>query len=153
MLGRAPTSGAPGAAVVFMADRVRGNDGERDGDSIVILRPAPFAFVEDGWTLVAITTTNQTLSASLSRQNLPATVPVEHLRADIDIARLEIRDANDTPLYLGVGPATQTQNALRHTRGRHGGGGHGPVEPDGDAPPADHAVTAPTFRENDREIG
>jgi hypothetical protein len=154
MLGRAPTSGAPGAAVVFMADRVNG-EGERDadGDSISILRPAPFAFVEDGWTLVVITTANQTLRAPLHRHDLPARVQVEHLPGDIDISRLEIRDGNDDPLYLGVGPATQTHNALRHRRVRHDRDAAGPLEPDGDAPPAQQALAGTTARENDREIG
>lgn len=111
MLGRAPTSGAPGAAVVFIARRVN-HKGQRDacGDCISIPGPAPFAAVEDGWTLVAITTANQTLRAPLHRHKLPVDVQVEHLRADVDIGRLEIRDENDDPIYLGVGPATQTHN-------------------------------------------
>jgi hypothetical protein len=119
MLGRAPTSGAPGAAAVFMAVRVNA-DGQRDddADSILISGPAPFAVVEAGWTLVAITSTNQTLRAELERHGLPYRVQMEHLAARIDIRRLEIRDASDDPIYLGVGPATQTDNSERH-RGAH----------------------------------
>jgi hypothetical protein len=152
MLGRAPTSGAPGAAVVFTAARVD-DKGQRDpgGDSIVIPRPAPFAFVEDGWTLVAITTANQTLRAPLHRHDLPVTVQVEHLRADIDIGRLEIRDANDDPIYLGVGLATQTQNVERRRRMHHGGEGAAPVEEDDDPRQPDEGLTTST-RELDREI-
>ncbi len=117
MLGRAPTSGAPGAAVVFMAVRVN-RKGQPDprGDSIKIPGPAPFASLEDGWTLVAITTTDQTLRAALHRDDLPSTVQVEHLRAESDIGRLEIRNENDDPIYLGVGSATQTHNVERHRR-------------------------------------
>jgi hypothetical protein len=152
MLGRAPTSGSPGAAVVFMAMRVN-DKGQRDacGDSIVIPRPAPFASVEDGWTLVAITTANQTLRAPLHRHDLPTTVQVKHLRADVDIGRLEIRDASDDPLYLGVGPATQTHNVERHRRMHQGGEAAAPVERGDDAPHPHEDLTTST-PELDREI-
>jgi hypothetical protein len=119
MLGRAPTSGAPGAAAVFTALRVDDkNQPDEDGDSIRILVPAPFAIVEHGWTLAAITSTNHTLRAKLEPHAPPFRVQVPHLAADVDIRRLEIRDANDAPLYLGVGPATQTRNAERHRRAK-----------------------------------
>ncbi len=152
MLGRAPTSGAPGAAVVFMAVRV--NDaGQRDdeGDSIVIPNPAPFAGVEDGWTLVAITSANQALRAALHHHDLPVRVPVDHLRANVDISRLEIRDANDDPIYLGVGPATETHNAERHRRKRQTGEAAEPVDRDDDAPDK-HQERMTSSRELDREI-
>jgi len=151
MLGRAPSSGAPGAAVVFTAVRVN-SEGQRDpgGDSILI-GPAPFASVEDGWTLVATTTTNQTLRAPLHRDKLPSRVQVEHLRADIDIGRLEIRDANDDPIYLGIGPATQTDNVERQRRMHHSGEGAAHVEREDDAPhPQEDRTTS--SRELDREI-
>src|SRR5262249_33691203 len=120
MLGRAPTSGAPGAAVVFMAIRVDDkNQPDEDGDSIRILVPAPFAVVEHGWTLAAITNTNPTLRADLEPHAPPFRVQVPHLAANVDIRRLEIRDGNDDPIYLGVGPATQTHNAARHRHKRH----------------------------------
>ena len=118
MLGRTPGTGSAGAAAVFMADRVSGTGEHHSdgGDSIEILFPAPFRAVEDGWTLVVITTTGQTLYAPLHRDGVPVRVQVEHLGANLDVARLEIRDHDDNPLYLGVGPATQTQNALKHKR-------------------------------------
>lgn len=152
MLGRAPTSGAPGAAVVFMAVRVN-EQGQSDpcGDSIAIPRPAPFVSLEDGWTLVAITTANQTLRTPLHRGELSVRVQIEHLRADMDIARLEIRDANDDPLYLGIGPATQTHNAERERRKRHAAEGAPPAERDDDAPGLHEDLTTST-RELDREI-
>lgn len=152
MLGRAPTSGAPGAAVVFMALRVN-DQGQRDdhGDSIWIPYPAPFASVEDGWTLVAITTTNQTLRAPLHHHDLPVRVQVEHLRANLDISRLEIRDANDDPIYLGVVPATPTGNDERDRRKRHPGEAADPADPDDDAADEHLDRTTPT-RELDREI-
>jgi hypothetical protein len=130
MLGRAPTSGAPGAAVVFTAIRVDDkNQPDEDGDSIRILVPAPFAVVEHGWTLAAITNTNHTLRADLEPHAPPFRVQVPHLAADVDIRRLEIRDANDDPIYLGVGPATQTHNAARHRHKRYAAEGdeHGEV--------------------------
>jgi hypothetical protein len=120
MLGRAPTSGAPGAAAVFTALRVNEKYQPKEyGDSIRILDPAPFAVVEHGWTLVAITTTNKTLRAELKPCAPPFTVRVPHLAPDVDIRRLEIRDANDDPIYLGLGPATQTHNAARGRYARH----------------------------------
>lgn len=128
MLGRAPTSGSPGAAVVFIADRVNGaGEPHSDGDSIKILGPAPFVSVEDGWTLVVITSAGQTLYAPMHRDKVPARVQVEHLSANLDVARLEIRDHDDNPLYLGLGPATQTHNARKHKRREIAGQA---VEPD-----------------------
>jgi hypothetical protein len=116
MLGRTPGTGSAGAAAVFMADRVNGTGEHHSdgGDSIEILFPAPFRAVEDGWTLVVITTTGQTLYAPLHRDAVR--VQVEHLSANLDVARLEIRDHDNNPLYLGLGPATQTQNARKHQR-------------------------------------
>ncbi|MGZ4248404.1 MAG: hypothetical protein ACXVUE_08880 [Solirubrobacteraceae bacterium] len=117
MLGRTPGTGSSGAAVVFMADRVDGaGKHDPDSDSIKILSPAPFRAVEDGWTLVLITTTGQTLYAPMHRDKVPARVQVEHLSGNLDVARLEIRDHDDNPLYLGLGPATQTHNARKHKR-------------------------------------
>jgi hypothetical protein len=115
MLGRAPTAFAPGAASVFIAERVDGK-GKRDddGDSIKILSPAPFAGTEDNWTLVVLTTDSKTLSASLHTNELPVIVQVPHLASDIDILRLEILDQNGDPIFLGLGPAVQTRNAQRH---------------------------------------
>jgi hypothetical protein len=115
MLGRAPTAFARGAASIFIAERVDGQ-GNRDdeGDSIKILSPAPFAGTEDKWTLVAFTTGDKPLSVSLYAKKLPDIVQVPHLASDIDILRLEIRDKNGDPLYLGLGPAVQTRNAQRH---------------------------------------
>ena len=132
MLGRAPTSGAPGAAVVFQAQRVteRG-DPDPEGESILILGPAPFAAVEGGWTLVATTTQGQTLPAQLHQHDIPLRVQVPHLTAEIDIGRLEIRDQNGDPIFLGVGPVLQTDNAQAQPAGvvaqAHDGGhaGHG----------------------------
>jgi hypothetical protein len=129
MLGRAPTSGAPGAAAVFTAIRVDDkNQPDEDGDSIRILAPAPFAVAQHGWSLTAITSTNHSLRAELEPHAPPFRVQVPHLAADVDIRRLEIRDANDNPIYLGVGPATQTHNAARYRHKRHvapEGGEHG----------------------------
>jgi hypothetical protein len=135
MLGRAPTSGAPGAAAVFTAIRVDDkNQPDGDGDSIRILAPAPFAVAEHGWTLAAITNTNHTLRAELEPHAPPFRVQVPHLAADVDIRRLEIRDANDDPIYLGVGPATRTHNATRHKYPRHPAAeGAEPGEPGGPA--------------------
>jgi hypothetical protein len=147
VLGRAPTSGSPGAAVVFMADRVDGaGEHDSDGDSIKILAPAPFLFVEDGWTLVLITTTGQTLYAPLHREKVPVRVQVEHLGANLDVARLEIRSHDDTPLYLGVGPATHTQNARKHKRRQIAGQA---VEPAEDDTTADDPYRAPRVSYDD----
>jgi hypothetical protein len=146
LLGRAPTSGSPGAAVVFMADRVNGAGGhDPDGDSIKILSPAPFPAVEDGWTLMVITTTGQALCAPLHRDEVPVRVPVEHLGANLDVARLEIRDHHDNPLYLGVGPATHTHNAREHRRRQIAEGGTTAEDPDR-APRVsyDDGISAPT---------
>ena len=135
MLGRAPTSGAPGAAVVFIATRVN-YEGQPDarGNWINIEGPAPFAAVEDGWTLVVITTANQTLRAPLHHHGVPTPVQVKQLRAGVEIGRLQIRDENDDPIYLGVVPATQTHNVERHRRAQHAGEGAAPVEQGDDAP-------------------
>jgi hypothetical protein len=131
MLGRTPGTGSLGAAVVFMADRVDGaGKSAGHGDSINILRQAPFRSVEDGWKLVVITTTGQTLYAPLHRHTVPVRVPVDGLGAHLDVARLEIRDHDDTPLYLGLGPATQTQNALQHKRRQIAGQAAEPADAD-----------------------
>jgi hypothetical protein len=115
MLGRAPTAFAAGAASVFIAERVDGQGNrDDDGDSIKIFSPAPFAGTEDNWTLVALTTDNKTLSASLYAHELPVIAQVPHLASDIDILRLEILDKNGDPVFLGLGPAVQTRNAQRH---------------------------------------
>jgi hypothetical protein len=128
MLGRAPTSGGPGAAAVFLADRVD-EDGVPDcrGESITILSPAPFTFTEDGWTLMAITNHNQTLRAPIHRHELPVRVQVPHLGGDVDVARLQIHDHSGDPIYLGLGRATQTRNAERHKR-THDGNSSPPLQ-------------------------
>jgi hypothetical protein len=159
MLGRAPTSLSRGAAVVFMADRVddRGQH-DSDGDSILILSPAPFAVVKDGWKLVAITTRGEPLTESLRRHVIPVRVRVQDLAPDLDIARLEIRGPDDNPLFLGLGPATHTQNAKRH-KGRHAPGeaiesaeaGMADEDPDR-APPAPYEESNAPTREFDRGI-
>jgi hypothetical protein len=120
---------------VFTAIRVDDkNQPDGDGDSIRILAPAPFAVAEHGWTLAAITNTNHTLRAELEPHAPPFRVQVPHLAADVDIRRLEIRDANDDPIYLGVGPATRTHNATRHKYPRHPAAeGAEPGEPGGPA--------------------
>lgn len=115
MLGRAPTAFAPGAASVFIAERVNNHGSRNDeGDSIKIVSPAPFAATESDSTLVAVTTENKTLSASLPTHSLPVTVHVPGLDPGTDILRLEIFDNNGDPIFLGLGPAVQTQNAQRH---------------------------------------
>jgi hypothetical protein len=143
MLGRTPGVGSTGAAVVFIAERVGGSSGTFDpgGDSIKILS-APFRVVEDTWTLVVITTTGQTLYAPM-RGKLQ--VQVGHLGADLDIRRLEIQDEAKTPLFLGVGPATQTHNARKYKRRQIADGGTTAEDPD-EAPRVsyDDGISAPT---------
>ena len=144
MLGRTPGVGSTGAAVVFMADRVDGS-GKHDpgGDSIKILPPAPFRAVEDGWKLWVITTTGQTLHAPMHRDK--DRVQVDNLGANLDVARLEIRDHDHNPLYLGVGPATQTHNARKHKRRQIAEGGTTDEDPD-EAPRVSYGdgISAPT---------
>jgi hypothetical protein len=143
MLGRTPGIGSTGAAVVFMADRVERSGNPRpDGDSIMIGPNAPFRAVEDGWKLVVITTTGQTLPTAPIYLDKP--VHVDNLGANVDVARLEIRDQDDTPLYLGVGPATQTDNAREDKRRQIAEGGTTAEDPD--EPPRvsyDDGISAP----------
>ena len=120
-----PASGLAGAAV-----GVHGRPGQRRRPArrTAATRsrscsPAPFAAVEDGWTLVVITTAGQTLYAPLSpRRAVP--VKVQSICAPTSTsAAWRSGTHDDDPLYLGVGPATQTHNARQThaTPDRRGG--------------------------------
>ena len=106
--------GRQGAAVVFLADRV-GDKAERDrrGKSVLI-RYAPFASTNADWNLVAtIVGVADPVQVRLRDEALPVVVAIPPLKAEQDLARLEIHDLHGRPRYVGLGPALQTHRQER----------------------------------------
>ncbi|HEY4830522.1 MAG TPA: hypothetical protein VIH85_27395 [Solirubrobacteraceae bacterium] len=100
--------GRTGTASMFQADREFGDDD--DPDKIWILA-GHFEETGRGWTLVVTTEDGKVAEADVPAGERPprVVVPVSLPRVS-QIRRLEIRDGRGYPLYLGLGPALQTQN-------------------------------------------
>ncbi len=106
--------GRSGAFAVFLAERVGEKHEPNAEGNFLLIRSAPFAGTNAGWTLVAhIAGLADPVHERLPDEGLPVVVAVPHLRADQDLTRLEIRDRNGRPRYVGVGPALQTNNQER----------------------------------------
>jgi Putative mono-oxygenase ydhR len=102
LLGRAE------AASVFVAERGFGEDGEPNVIRIHVVRSEE---VGDGWTLVLTLDDDTVLRADLSAHGEPPfTVRVPGLSQGMVIRRLEIRDRQGRPRYVGVRPAIQTKH-------------------------------------------
>jgi hypothetical protein len=104
----------PRAASVFVAERVDKEQKRSAGGEYVMITAAPFAASKADWTLVAhIAGLADPVQHQMPDGSLPVPVLVPHLTPERDLTRLEIRDRQGRPRYLGVGPALQTNNQAR----------------------------------------
>lgn len=104
----------PGAASVFVAERVDKEQKRSADGEFVLITAAPFAASNPDWTLVAhIAGFADPVQSQMPDGSLPVPVPVPQLTPELDLTRLEIRDRHGRPRYLGVGPALQTNNQAR----------------------------------------
>ncbi|HUA06070.1 MAG TPA: hypothetical protein VMB27_19335 [Solirubrobacteraceae bacterium] len=104
----------PGAASIFVVERVTEQGKLSAEGSYVLISSAPFTRTHAGWTLVAsISGVASPVHASPSEKGLRVPVYIPDLTADRDLTRLEIWDQEGRPRFVGVGQAFQTNNQAR----------------------------------------